>query len=127
MRHLRGLLLLITLVSRSAGEQMKVEDLYNMCTSSNTIEKTACTFYILGVFEGAGLVAGTVKDTSGIFQERKEKSFCVPEGMSSTAMELVVKMKMGEDLAVFPKDRELPAVSFVLAIITKNFPCRKTK
>jgi hypothetical protein len=42
-------------------------------------------------------------------------------------MELVTKMKMGEDLAVFPKDRELPAVSFVIAIIAHEFPCKKPK
>ena len=127
MRYLPGLLLLVTVVSCDA-EQMRVQDLYKMCTSSTQTDKSACTFYILGVFEGAGLVAGTVKGKSGEFQEAKEKLFCVPEGMSSTAMELVIKMKMGEDyLAVFPKDRDLPAVSFLIAIIAHEFPCKKPK
>jgi len=127
MRHLPGLLMLVTVVTCNA-EQMKVQDLYKMCTSSTQTDKTACTFYILGVFEGAGLLAGTVKDKgSGTFQELKEKSFCVPEGMSSTAMELVIKKKMGEDLAVFPQDREMPAVSLVVAVIAHEFPCKKPK
>jgi hypothetical protein len=43
------------------------------------------------------------------------------------AMELVVKIKMGEDLAVFPQDRDLPAVSFVVAVIADKFPCSKAK
>ena len=60
-------------------------------------------------------------------QEAKDKRFCVPDELSSAAMELVVKMKMGEDLAVFPKDRDMPAVSFVTALIAKQFPCQKTK
>jgi hypothetical protein len=36
-------------------------------------------------------------------------------------------MKIGEDLAVFPKNGELPAVSFVVAVINKNFPSKSRK
>jgi hypothetical protein len=42
-------------------------------------------------------------------------------------MELTLKMKMGEDLAVYPKDRDMLAVSFVTAVIFKQFPCQKKK
>jgi hypothetical protein len=127
MRHLPRLLMLVTIVSCPAAEQMKVGDLYKICTSSNQIDKTACSFYVLGVFEGAGLGAGTIRDRSGTFRELKDKPFCVPEGLSSAAMELVVKMKMGEDLAVYPQDREMPAVSFVSGVIVHEFPCQKAK
>lgn len=106
---------------------MKVGDLHKMCTSSNQIDKTACRFYVLGVFEGAGLGTATARDASGTFRELKDKPLCVPEGLSAAAMELVVRMKMGEDLAVFPQDRELPAVSFVMGVIAHEFPCQKTK
>ena len=111
----------------AAGEQMKLVDLYKMCTSSNEGDKSACRFYILGVFEGAGMVGGMVQDKSGGFQEAKDKRFCVPEGLTSASMELTIKMRMGEDLAVFPEDRDMPAVSFVTAVIFKQFPCQKTK
>jgi Rap1a immunity proteins len=111
----------------AAGAQMKVGDLYQLCTSSNESDKSACTFYILGVFEGAQMGAGTVRDKSGTFQEAKDKPFCVPEGLTSAAMELTVKMKMGADLAVYPEDRDLSAVSFVTAVIAKQFPCQKAK
>jgi Rap1a immunity proteins len=111
----------------AAAAQMKLADLYKLCTSSNGGDRSACRFYILGVFEGAQLVGGTVRDKSGSFQEAKDKRFCVPEGLTSAAMELTVKMKMGEDLAVFPEDRDMPAVSFVTALISKQFPCPKTK
>ena len=129
MRHLLRLFVLVTIISIScpAAEQMKVGDLYRMCPSSNQIDKTACSFYVLGVFEGAGLGAGTVRDKSGTFRELKDKPFCVPEGLSSAAMELFVKMKMGEDLAVYPQDREMPAVSFVTGVIFHEFPCQKAK
>ena len=111
----------------AAAAQMKLGDLYKLCTSSNEGDKNACRFYILGVFEAAQMVGETEQDKSGILQEAKDKRFCVPEGLTSAAMELTVKMKMGEDLAVFPEDRDMPAVSFVTAVIFKQFPCQKTK
>jgi|SRR5579872_6113035 len=110
-----------------AAAQMKLGDLFKLCASSNASDKSACRFYILGVFEGAQMVGGTVQDKSGSLQETKDKRFCVPEGLTSAAMELTVKMKMGEDLAVYPEDRDMPAVSFVTAVIFKQFPCQKTK
>ena len=128
MRHLPRLLILVTMIScPAAAEQMKVGDLYKMCTSSNQIDKTACRFYLLGVFEGASLGTGSVTDKSGTFRELKDKPVCVPEDLSSAAMELVIKMKMGQDLAVYPQDREMPAVSFVFGVIVHEFPCQKPK
>jgi len=111
----------------ASADQMKLGDLYKICTSSNEADKAACRFYILGVFEGAQMVGATVQDKTGKFQEAKDKRFCVPEGLSSEAMELTIKTKMGEDLAVFPEDRDRPAVSFVTAVIFKQFPCQKAK
>jgi hypothetical protein len=42
-------------------------------------------------------------------------------------MELTIKMKMGTDIAVYPQDRDMPAVSFITAVIAREFPCQKTK
>ena len=111
----------------AAAAQMTLGDLYKFCASSTEADKSACTFYILGVFEGAQMGGGTVQDKSGNFQEAKDKRFCVPEGLTGAAMELTVKMKMGADLAVFPKDRDMPAVSFIAALIAQQFPCQRTK
>jgi Rap1a immunity proteins len=110
--------------SRSTNETW---DLYNLCTSSNESNKSACRFYILGVFEGASIGGGTVQDKSGNFQEAKDKRFCVPEGLTGAVMELTIKKWMGADLAVYPEDRAMPAVSFVTATIAKQFPCQNTK
>ena len=111
----------------AAAAQMTLGDLYKLCTSSNEGDKSACRFYILGVFEGAQIGGGTVQDKSGNLQEAKDKRFCVPEGLTSAAMELTVKMKMGADLAVYPEDRDMPAVSFVMGVIAQQFPCQKTQ
>jgi len=126
LKYMAGILLLGTLLCDPAtAAQMTLGDLYKLCTSANEGDKSACTFYILGVFEGAALAGGTMRDKNGNFQEGKDKRFCVPEGLTGAAMELAVKTKMGADLAVYPKDREMPAVSFVTALIAQQFPCQK--
>ena len=106
--------------------QMTVADLYNFCTSHSETDKTACRFYILGVFEGAQMLADTVLDGSGKFREAKEKPFCMQE-LTSSGMEVMIRMRMGEDLALFPDDRDMPAVAFITATIVKQFPCKKAK
>ena len=42
----------------ASAAQMKLGDLYKLCTSSNEGDKSACRFYILGVFEGAQMAGG---------------------------------------------------------------------
>jgi hypothetical protein len=75
----------------------------------------------------AEMAGAAVVDRNGYFQEAKDKRFCVPEGLSSSTMELTVKMKMGSDLAVYPNDRAMPAVSFVTAVIAHEYPCHTLK
>jgi len=104
---------------------MKVGDLYK--PARPPIRWIRPRAVILGVFEGASVGAGPVREKSGTFREARDKPFCVPEGLTSHAMELIVKMKMGEDLAVFPQDRDLSAVSYVVAVIADKFPCGTAK
>jgi hypothetical protein len=112
-------------IPASAEQQMTLGDLYKLCTSSDGSDKIACRFYILGVFEGSQLTGGSVQDKSGNIQELKDKRYCVPEGLSSGGMELAVKMRMGSDLAVFPEDKSMPAVSFVTGVMMEDFACKK--
>lgn len=128
LKHMACIFILGTFLCDPAGAaQITLGDLDKLCTSANEVDKSACTFYILGVFEGAALAGGMVQDKAGHFQEAKDKRFCVPEGLTGAAMELAVKMKMGADLAVYPKDRDMPAVSFLTGLIAQQFPCQKTK
>jgi hypothetical protein len=112
-------------IPTSSGQRLTLGDLHKSCTSSESEDKVTCSFYILGVFEGAQLTGASVEDKSGHLQELREKRYCVPDGLSSAAIELAVKMMMGSDLAVFPQDRTMPAVSFVTAVMAKDFPCTK--
>jgi hypothetical protein len=50
---------------------------------------------------------------------------CVPDDLPSSAIELAVKIKLGEDLMVYPDDRELDASGVVGAVLVSTFPCRK--
>jgi len=89
------------------------------------IRQDGVQLYILGVTEGASIGSSTGRDKDGINRELKDKPMYVPEGLTSVAMEFVVRKSMGEDLALFPADNDLPAVSFVVAVLSKQFPCGK--
>jgi|SRR5580704_5188530 hypothetical protein len=93
MRYLTCFLMLVGAVCCPAtAEQIKVGDLYKRCTSSDQLDKTACSFYILGLFEGASVGAGTVREKSG-FGEARDKPFCVPEGLTSLQWNSSSKLK----------------------------------
>jgi hypothetical protein len=40
-------------------------------------------------------------------------------------MVFLVKSAIGQDLMFFPKDVDMPAVSFVTAVMVKKYPCSK--
>jgi hypothetical protein len=96
--------------------QMTLADLRDFCVGTDDASIAACKFYILGVTEGAGIGAGLAKDKT---------HFCLPEGVSSQKMVLIAKQAMIQDLAHFPQDKDLPAVSFVAATMQRAFPCNK--
>jgi hypothetical protein len=93
------------------AEQMTVKDLQGLC--SNTGD--ACRFYVLGAMEGASLAAGVVNDKA---------HFCVPEGVTQTEIVAVVKRLVAADLAQFPEDSRMPAISFIGAVLMKTYPCK---
>lgn len=100
---------------------MTVGELQQLCIGSSADSKAACRFYILGISQGITLGMSIADGKTQVGRP------CVPENISSAALELVVKMKIGEDLMVFPDDRKLDASGFISAIFFKSFPCRKPK
>jgi hypothetical protein len=104
----------------SADEQaMTAGDLQEICIGSSPESKAACRFYLLGITQGLsmGMSIADGKTEGG--------RPCIPENLSGSAIELAVKIKMGQDLMVFPDDRKLDASGFVSAMIVSTFPCRK--
>ena len=111
--------LLISAGVLAADGAMTAGDLQQICLGSDAESKAACRFYVLGITQGIdlGMNIADGKTRGG--------RPCVPENTSGSALELAVKMKMGQDLMVFPDDRKLDASGFVGAIIVKTFPCRR--
>ena len=111
----------MTQPKRTAAEDkaMTAGDLQQICIDPSAESKAACRFYLLGITQGIsmGMVIADGKTQGG--------GPCVPENLSASAIELAVKMKLGQDLMVFPDDRKLDASGFVGAILVSTFPCRK--
>ena len=106
---------------RAAGKDkaMTAGDLQEICIGSNAESKAACRFYLLGVTQGISM---GMSIADGKTDARRP---CIPENLSASAIELAVKMKLGEDLMVFPDDRKLDASGVVGAILVSTFPCRR--
>ncbi|MGH9501733.1 MAG: Rap1a/Tai family immunity protein [Terriglobales bacterium] len=111
----------VTQSKRAASEDtaMTAGDLQQICIGSSAESKAACRFYLLGITQGVS-VGMSIAD--GKIQGGRP---CIPDDLSASAIELAVKMKLGEDLMVFPDDRKLDASGFVGGILYSTFPCRK--
>ena len=114
------LMLCATAVARADGA-MTAGELQQICLGADAESKSACRFYLLGIVQGMS-VGMNIADG-----KTKGGRPCVPEDMSSSALELAVKLKMGQVLMVYPDDRNLDASGFVGAAIISTFPCRSSK
>jgi hypothetical protein len=96
-------------------------DLQDICTSPSAENKAACRFYILGITQGItmGMSIADGKTKGG--------RPCIPDSIAGSALELAVKMKLGQDLMVFPEDKKLDASGLIGAILVNTFPCRKAR
>ena len=110
----------VTQSKRATADEkaMTAGDLQEICIGSSAESKAACRFYLLGITQGISM---GMSIADGMTQGRRP---CVPDNLSSSAIELAVKMKMGEDLMVFPDDRKLDASGVVSAVLVSTFPCR---
>jgi hypothetical protein len=117
-----GLTIVGVTQSKSAAaesEAMTAGDLQQICIGSSAESKAACRFYLLGITQGISM---GMSIADGKTQGGRP---CVPENLSASAIELAVKMKLGQDLMVFPDDRKLDASGAVGGILVSTFPCRK--
>ena len=98
---------------------MTAGQLQEICTGQDAGSKAACRFYILGITQGItlGMSIADGKTNGG--------RPCIPEDISSSALELAVKIKLGQELMVFPDDKKLDASGVIGATLVSTFPCRK--
>lgn len=117
MKHaILFLSLIVVTASPAFADQMNLGDLHKICSSPEKEDKAACAFYNLGVMEGAGIGSGVAQD---------KRHFCIPDGVAGSQLESAVKKAMNADLKAYPKDNDIPAVSFISAVIMHEFPCPK--
>lgn len=107
-------------VAADNGDAMTAGDLQKICTSTSAESKAACRFYILGITQGLrlGMSIAEGKTKAG-------RPCCIPDNISSSALEIAVKIKVGQDLMVFPEDKNLDASGLIGAILVNTFPCQK--
>ena len=106
-------------IAQNSNDAMTAGDLQDICTGSSPESKAACHFYILGITQGISLGASVADGKT------KGGGPCVPENTSSLTLELAVKMKLGQDLMVYPEDKKLDASGMIGAILVHAYPCKK--
>jgi hypothetical protein len=113
--------------SAVAGGQMTQGDLYTFCVATDETSQTACRFYVLGVVQGIEVGDSAYMDsTTRRLVERKKTIYCLPDGgLPQSEMVSIVKVVLQSVLTAYPKDKELPAQSAVLAAMNSKFPCPK--
>jgi hypothetical protein len=111
----------VTQAKHAAAEDtaMTAGDLQEICIGSSPEAKSTCRFYLLGVTQGISMGMSIADGKTQVGRP------CVPDNLSASAIELAVKMKLGQDLMVFPDDRKLEASGVVGAILVSTFPCGK--
>lgn len=102
-----------------SGGAMTGGDLQEICTNPSAESKAACRFYILGITQGVNLGMSIANGKT------KGGRPCIPDDTSGSALELTVKMKLSQNLMVYPEDKKLEASGLIGAILVNTFPCRK--
>ena len=124
MRNMSWVFLLGLIACYPAGAaQMTVADLQKLCTNPIEEGRVACSFYIWGVTEGADLGGGSEEYAPGKFREKSNKTICLPESVGKSDMQQIVTDAIARDLVRFPEDSTMPAVSFVMGVVARKFPC----
>lgn len=117
-----GAILTATALPISA-EQLSTRQLLDFCSSRDVFVKNGCKFYILGVVEGADTTDGT-SVRNGQFVPGRKTIMCIPEGVTGQDMIAAYVQVMSADTQVYPDDLNLPAVSSVMSVMSKRYPCR---
>jgi hypothetical protein len=108
--------------SHSANaKEMTAGDLQQVCSSKNPDVDAPCRFYIMGIVQGITIGLGLADGKVAAGRP------CIPDDLQDSKLETLVKAKLGADLMVNPEDKDLPAASFVGAVIGTTFRCSKAQ
>ena len=105
----------------ASAKEMTAGDLQQICSSQNRDVDAPCRFYIMGIVQGITIGLGMADGKVAPGRP------CIPDDLQDSKLETLVKAKLGADLMVNPGDKELPASSFVGAVIATSFQCNKAR
>jgi hypothetical protein len=110
-------------VEPAQADTMKVSDVENTCRTNND----ACKFFIFGLAQGLSIRESMSDQVTpnGQYADRKPVLFCLPENITTNALMMAFKIKVAEDLAVFPNDRDLEGPGFSAGVLLHLFPCKR--
>jgi hypothetical protein len=109
-------------VGTAQADQILANDLYEFCQSRDTVAKQACRYFILGAIEGMELGDGG-RMVNGQMIERPKTVFCTPSPLPQATYVDIFVRRAGAIFQMYPQDRQLPAISLLMAILHKQFPC----
>lgn len=109
--HVLFVLLLVTLGRPAHAEYFSGILLNKYCSSESRYEQGMCLGYIVGVVD-------SFNTTYAVKGEKK--IFCIPAGVTSGQLVLVMKKSMQEH----PETLHLPASAHTLSALTAAFPCK---
>jgi hypothetical protein len=114
---MRYLVLLVALASIwspvnrvMAADQLTAGDLSEFCRSNDLAVHNACKFFILGAFQGVSLADGVRKSGKQYVDKVDGKNFCVPDDISSDAMEFLLRDDLSQDLEFYPDDKHATGI-----------------
>lgn len=113
--------LMVTVPARA--DQLPTSDLLDFCESKNPSTNSACRYFILGVVEGIAAADGTVK-RGNQFVEGKKTIICMPDDVATESMVKEFKATMKGVAQLYPDDLKLPAISSVVAFMSRRYPCQ---
>lgn len=104
-----------------SAKEMTAGDLQQICSSQDRDVDAPCRFYIMGIVQGITIGLGMADGKVALGRP------CIPDDLQDSKLETLVKAKLGANLMVNPGDKELPASSFVGAVIATTFQCNKSR
>jgi hypothetical protein len=123
MRFCAVALLLLIGTPALAADELSAGQLYQFCTSTDEVAKTACRFYIYGAFQGVVLGDGAIMGADRQMRDRRKSLVCAPENVTQDQMVSIFQFTVRDLLAKYPEDMKLPAVSILVAALNRTFPC----
>jgi hypothetical protein len=110
-------------VTGANADDLSTGQILAACDANDRVLQTACRYFIYGAVEGLRLGDSTVVGANKDMVARNSTHFCIPDNMPQDTMMSVYRTAMKFDLAKYPEDAKLPAISTIDAAMNQMYPC----